>query len=168
MSPLPTPQDLRWLFAGLTEQTFICELGVADTQLIDYLSSLLTRFVHRDAIFALKGPRGRQLKELADMMLEAEQPSHDSEERHEMFRHIGDFALFWSGMYPEALGKGPAWAKKDALISYTHEGKRCYYMASTYSDTPSQAEQAPVLRRLSDDFEMWAYGLSKVRRHWEA
>ena len=102
------------------------------------------------------------------MMLEAERPSYQDEERREILRQIGDFALFWSGVYPEALEKGPSWASKDSLISYTYEGKRCYYVASTFSDTPTQAEQSPILRRLSDDFEMWAYGLSKVRKHWEA
>ena len=45
---------LRRLFAGITEQTFMTELGVADAQLVDYLSLLLSRFVHIDAIFALR------------------------------------------------------------------------------------------------------------------
>ena len=41
---------LRRLFAGLTEQTFMSSLGVADPQLVDYLSTLLSRFVHLDVI----------------------------------------------------------------------------------------------------------------------
>ena len=41
---------LRRLFAGITEQTFMTNLGVADPQLVDYLSILLSRFVHLDAL----------------------------------------------------------------------------------------------------------------------
>src|SRR5690349_21153758 len=49
---------LRRLFAGITEQTFMTELGVADAQLVDYLSLLLSRFVHIDAMFALRSIQG--------------------------------------------------------------------------------------------------------------
>ena len=42
----PQPDHpLRRLFAGLTEQTFIATLGVADPNLTDYLSILLSRFL---------------------------------------------------------------------------------------------------------------------------
>ena len=44
---------LRRLFAGLTEQTFMTTFGVADTHLTDYLSELLSRFVHIDAVYRL-------------------------------------------------------------------------------------------------------------------
>ncbi len=45
------------------------------------------------------------------------------------------------------------------------QGKRSYLIASSYDDEPYQQE-APVLRRLSQDFELCAYGLSQVRREW--
>ena len=44
---------LRRLFAGLAEHAFLSHLGVADPPMIDYLSSLLSRFVHFDALFSL-------------------------------------------------------------------------------------------------------------------
>lgn len=159
------PGAIGKLFAGLTEHTFISELGMTDTRLIDYVTELLTRFVHRDAIYALKDPAERRLVDLAEMLMEAERSENRGEARREIFRHIGDFALFWTGVYPEALKQRSA--QRDALLNYYEQGKKSYYIASTYSDTPKQAEQAPVLRRLSDDFELLAYGLGKVRSHWE-
>lgn len=166
MKPLPDDHPLQTHFAGLTEHTFISELGVADPGLIDYLTGMLTRFLHRDQIFALRGPQGRRLIELAEMMLEAERPAHKGEERREIFRHIGDFALFWTGVYPEALNAVRRSLRKDALLDYCEQGKRSYYIASTYTDTPEQAQEAPVLRRLSEEFDLCVYGLRKVRSQW--
>ena len=45
-------------------------------------------------------------------------------------------------------------------------GKRSYYIASTFEDDPYR-EEAQVLRRLSEGFELCAYGLNQVRREWE-
>ncbi len=55
---------------------------------------------------------------------------------------------------------------KDHFIDYCAQGKRSYYIASTFGDAPFHGE-AVVLRRLSDEFELCAYGLSQVRREWE-
>jgi hypothetical protein len=163
---IPTDiETLRRLFSGLTEQTFIAELGLTDTRLIDYLSELLTRFIHRDSIFAVRDVGGRRLQELAGMALAAERDPLPRDARREIFRHMGDFALFWAGVYPEALRKQAA--GKDALVDYSEQGKRSYYIASTYSDTPTQAEEAPVLRRLSAEFDLCAFGLRQVRSQWE-
>jgi hypothetical protein len=157
---------LRRLFAGLTEQTFQSTLGVADPRLTDYLSELLSRFVHIDAIYRLAGTSGRRLEEVAEMMIEAEELPPEGRTRREMHRHIGDFTLFWTGVYPEALKRLRSALTKDSLIDYTVRGKRSYYIASTF-EGEAYAEEAPVLRRLSEEFELCAYGLNQVRREWE-
>lgn len=167
MHTIPETHPLRRLFAGLAEQTFLTELGVADVQMVDYLSELLTRFIHRDSIFAVSGPRGRRLEELALMMVEAEREGLSGDVRREIFRHIGDFALFWTGVYPEALSARSGASSVDRLLDYTEQGKRSYYLASTYSDTKAHAEEAPVLRKLSHEFELCVVGLRKVRQSWE-
>ena len=67
----PPEHPLRRLFAGLTEQTFLSTLGLADPPLTDYLSELLSRFVHVHAIYRLRDAAGRRLEEVAEMMIEA-------------------------------------------------------------------------------------------------
>jgi hypothetical protein len=162
----PKPDHpLRQLFAGLTEQTFITTLGVADPQLTDYLSGLLSRFVHVDAIWRLRDARGRRLEEVAEMMIEAE-ALPEGRTRREVHRHIGDFTLFWTGVYPEALRRLPTVLTRDHFIDYCAQGKRSYWIASTFEEDPYRQE-APVLRRLSEEFELCAYGLNQVRRIWE-
>ena len=163
----PGPEHpLRRLFAGLTEQTFNATLGVADPALTDYLSLLLSRFVHLDAVYRLKNAEGKPLEEVAEMMIEAEALPPEGSTRREVHRHIGDFTLFWTGVFPEALRKLRSALSKDHFIDYCEQGKRSYYIASTFEKEPYR-EEAPVLRRLSAEVEMCAYGLTQVRREWE-
>jgi hypothetical protein len=69
-------------------------------------------------------------------------------------------------VYPEALRRLKSWDRKDALLDYRQQGKRAYLIASTFNDEPYR-DEAPVLRRLSDQFELCSSGLSRVRREWE-
>lgn len=157
---------LRRLFAGLTEQTFVATIGIGDPPLIDYLALLLARFLHMDALYRLHTAQGRRLEEVADMMLEAEAFPPEGRTRREIFRHIGDFTLFWTGVYPEMLPRLRSALRKDHVLDYTQQGKRGYRIASSYDAEPYK-EEATVLRRLSDEFEICAYGLNQVRREWE-
>lgn len=155
--------SLRRFFAGLAEQTFEGRLGVADPALIDYIAGLLDRFVRHDAI-SLRSLGGRRLEEVAAMLHEAEGRREDSQ--REVHRHIGDFTLFWTGVYPEALTRLQAADRRDHLLDYQSEGKRAYYIASTIRSEET-AEECEVLQRLSHEFEMCVYGLGEVRREWE-
>lgn len=157
---------LRRLFAGLTEHTFLESLGLGDPPLVDYLSELLSRFIHVDDIFRLRNAHGKRLEEVAGMMLEAEALPPEGRTRREFHRHIGDFTLFWTGVYPEALRRLRSVLSKDHFIDYCEQGKRSYYIASTFEEEHYQVE-APVLRRLSQDFELCAFGLTRVRQEWE-
>jgi hypothetical protein len=156
---------LRKYFSGITEQTFAGDLGVADPPLIDYLSLLLARFVHVDAIHRLQAA-GKDLEQVADFLMAAEALPPGGRTSREVHRHIGDFTLFWTGLYPEALKRLQSVLRKDHFIDYCERGKRSYYVASTYEADPYR-DEAPVLRRLSEQFEMCAFGLSQVRKEWE-
>jgi hypothetical protein len=149
-------------FRGITEHTFMTELGIGDPRLVGYVANLLASFVPSDAIWRLRDAEGRRLKEVAAMVAEAES-AQASERRLECHRHVGDFTLFWTGVYPEALSQLQATESSDHLIDYQRQGKRSYYLASTLEE----GDQAPVLRRLSHEFELCAFGLSRVRLEWE-
>src|SRR5262245_39518630 len=164
-SPKPD-HPLRRLFGGLTEHAFMQSLGLADPRLTDYLSELLSRFISMDAVFRLRDLQGKPLEEVAGMLVEAEAMPPEGRTRREYHRHIGDFTLFWTGVYPETLKKLRSAAMRDSFIDYCEQGKRSYYIASTFEDEP-YVEEAPVLRRLSEGFELVAYGLNQVRREWE-
>ena len=160
---LPTEQ-LQRFFAGLTESAFQTRLGVADPPLVEYIGDLLVRFVHCDTIYRVRNLTGSRLDQVADMLAEAEARIGPS--KREVHRHIGDFTLFWSGLFPEALRRMRSPSRKDALVDYCQRGKRSYYIASTIRDRDDDLESG-ILERLSHDFELCVYGLGEVRRQWE-
>ncbi|MBY0522656.1 MAG: hypothetical protein K2R98_04635 [Gemmataceae bacterium] len=163
----PSPENpLRRFFAGLAEQTFLHTLGIGDPPLLDYLTMLLSQSIQLDSLFRLRNGEGKRLEQVADMMLEAQTMPPEGRTRREVYRHIGDFTLFWTGVYPEALDRLRSVLCKDHFIDYCAQGKRSYFIASTFEDEPYR-EEAPVLRRLSEEFELFAYGLNRVRREWE-
>jgi hypothetical protein len=166
MGSIRANHPLRRLFAGLTEQTFLSQLGVGDPHLIDYLSELLLRFINMDALYRLRNSTGKRLEEVVDMVFEAEALPPEGRTRREVYRHIGDVTLFWTGVYPEALQRIRLHLGKDQFVDYCEQGKRSYYLASTFEGEQYQ-EEAPVLRRLSEEFELVAYGLNQVRHEWE-
>lgn len=158
---VPESHPLHRLFRGLTESTFMTELGIGDPRLVGYVANLLARFVPSQTIWRIRDGQGRRLTEITAMVAEAES-TPDADRRRECHRHVGDYTLFWTGVYPEALARLQTSDTADRLINYQLQGKRSYYLASTLDD-----DQGPVLRRLSDEFELCAFGLSRVRREWE-
>lgn len=149
------------LFRGMTESTFMSELGIGDPRLVGYVANLLARFVPSQSIWRLSDPQGKRMTQVTAMVAEAES-AQDTSRRCEYHQHVGDYTLFWTGVYPEALTWLQGRGSPDSLIDYQQQGKRSYLVASTLSD-----DQAAVLRRLSDEFELCAFGLSRVRREWE-
>jgi hypothetical protein len=160
--PIPESHPLHRLFRGLTEHAFLDELGIGDPQLVGYVAGLLVRFVPMDGVFALRDAQGRRLQAVTAMIAEAES-CDDVRRRGECHRHVGDLTLFWTGVFPEALHQRKAKQSADGLVDFQQQGKRSYYLASTYAD-----EDAPILRRLSAEFELCALGLARVRREWES
>jgi len=164
MWSLPNDHPLHRMFAGLTEHAFLTTLGVADPPLVDYVSGILTRFLHADTMYRLRDGHGRPIHEVYEMIREAEQLPVEGRTRREYHRHIGDFTLYWTGLYPETVQRGRSAWSRDHFVSYCETGKRCYRIASE----DDAADDHAVLRRLSDEFELCALGLHHVRKEFDA
>lgn len=163
---IPQSHPLRRLFGGLVEQAFMTELGICDTRLTDYLSSMLSEFIHIDDIFRLHTVDGDVIREVSRAEAEAYLgPDVDGTLRRRLVnRYIGDFTLFWTGVYPESLrcrSGGP-----NRLHQYLLQGRRSYGIASELS-TGRAEPPAALLRKLSDEFEACMHGLHLVREGWQ-
>lgn len=164
-SAIPTHHTLHRWFSGLVEDALHSGVGVADPRVVDYLSTLVLGFVHTDGIFAMKDEVGRPIGQVADMLAATVVDPllpRDSRQR-EVHRHIGDFTLFWIGLFPEALRGLCGRNRRDYFLDYHRQGKRSYAIASELS---GENERPPgsVLRRLSEQYDMCVEGLGIVRR----
>jgi hypothetical protein len=157
---------LKHLFCGVTENTFQAQLGVVDPPLIDYLSELLLRFIRQDALVKVRNLHGERLHDIGAMLAEAD--ARIGEARREVHRHIGDYALFWAGLYPEALRSKRTRVTPDPFSDFCAHGKRAYLLASLIEvGDELESPESELLVRLSEQFEMCAYGLREVRRELE-
>lgn len=160
----PTDRSvLDRFFRGLSECIFHTKLGVADVQLVDYLSDLMSRFVRVESLHRVRRPNGQPVTEVVQMFREAE--TRIGLARREVHRHIGDFTLFWSGMYPERLRHDQV-GIGDGFVSYCQQGKRAYAIAAEI-EGGDERPPSELLQQLSEQFELCAYGLREVRREWE-
>ncbi len=164
-SRVPENHPLRKLFRGLVEQVFMTEIGICDPKLTDYLSGLLAEFVHMDSIYRLRTVDGRVIRELSQAEAEAYLGPHvDNTTRRLLInRYIGDFTLFWTGVYPESL-RSRHWAR-DRLQEYLRQGRRAYGIAGELADADTEPP-ASLLRQLADEFENCVHGLHLVREGW--
>jgi hypothetical protein len=160
--------SLQELFGELVERAFALSLRWDDWQVMRYLTRLLTEFAHIDSLYRLRDLNGRPLQEVAEMLYYADVRlgAQSFYQEREVHRHIGDFTLFWTGVYPEALPKLRASLRKDHLIDYVQQGKQSYRLVSLF-DIGEWREEAPMFRRLSENFEVAMQGLHAVRQMWE-
>ena len=165
MSEAAGSNRLQNFFSGVSEWIFQSQLGVADPPLIDYLSHMLVRFLRSDAVYRIRNPKGKRMSNIGEMMVEADERIGPA--RREVHRHIGDFTLFWAGLFPESL-RSRKDQPGDEYLSYCAQGKRAYWIASSIELEDEAKPSADVLARLSCEFELCAYGLREVRREWES
>ena len=162
----PPDPTLRRMFGALVERAFIQTLGVYESSVADYLADILADFAHMKQVHKIKDLQGRPLDEVADMLVHADirlQAASFNRER-EVHKHIGDFTLFWAGIYPESLPRMQAQSRRDHLLDYVQQGKNSYAIAASH-DYGEYRREAPVLKKLSDEFELCLFGLHSVRTH---
>lgn len=156
------PSDIERFFRGVTEYAFHTRLGVVDPPLVDYMAMLLVRFLRHDSMATL--PAGESsATDVARLLVAARE--HDAGEALAEYRHIGDYTLFWSGLYPEALRRFQHPSRQDHLLDYRAAGKKAYWIASTLEPADADAERH-LLERLSHEYDLCVAGLTEVRRAW--
>lgn len=165
MNPSGQEHPLYALFREHVNQSISRTEGlVAEPDVEDYMARLMLTFLHTDRIFAIRDKSGRRLASVAEMVAEGDiRLNADSFERErEVHKHIGDFILFWSGIYPEFLRQMKMHFGCDLICDYTRQGRESYYVVSTFDHAPYDRE-ANTFRKLSTRFEEYAYCLRQVR-----
>jgi hypothetical protein len=157
---------LRTLFRELVWRRFMGDLEVADPPVADYVSDVLTDFARTDRLYRIRDAAGRRLEEVAEMLL-ASNPllaARSFDHERELRRHIGDFTLFFTGLFPEWLGSRARERRvgADAFIDYIEAGKESYAIVSEF-DQFEYATQAQLFRRLAETFELCVFGLNLVK-----
>jgi len=153
--------ELRRFFDRVIRASFH-DLALDGDPAAPYLADLLTRFARTDHLHprALTLPK---LESVVDMMLEIQAaweidaPQFRPEHEVNVRRHIGDYTLFMTGIFPERV-------RREATTSfYVMQGKRAYRFVSEHARA-SGRDVPPPYRQLSERFESYAGALDYARR----
>jgi hypothetical protein len=156
---------LRRLFTELVAKQL-----PADREVAAYVGSLLIDFVHVDHLYRIRNSRGKRLEEVGEMLVESNPLLHapSFEREREVRKHIGDYTLFLTGMFPEYVATLPRRGLRlDSLIDYVKAGKESYRIVAAF-DQFEYRQVAPLFRRLADQFEFCVHGLNRVKSGLEA
>lgn len=163
---LNTQQTLASLFEELVGRSFEGTLKMSDREVIEYVADLLLRFHRVENLYPIRDARGKTLEDVGEMLIASnpllEGPSFDWE--RVVRKHIGDFTLFFAGLFPEALHH---WRLRrqhlDAFLDYIRTGKESYYIVSEFNQFEYKSS-APLFKKMSEEFERCVFGLNLVKR----
>ena len=170
MQPKPTQQPkmdpLEQFFHQAVRNSYEGKLGLNDPDVTGYVAHLLAEFSRSDKLYKFRDEMGRPIAELEPLLAASDPvngtaPSFDAERM--IRKHIGDYALFVAGMYPEAVD---SWRRHrrhhPSLNELVHAGKESYFIVSQFNLFEYEQE-AQLFSRLSDWFERCILGLTLVR-----
>jgi hypothetical protein len=157
---------LRRLFTELVSNTFDHELHQHDSEVSGYLADLLVEFTCLDRLYKIRDAAGRRLEDVGEMLIESNPllaaPSFDRE--REVRKHIGDYTLFFTGLFPEYLKRPRRSLRLDYFVDYMKAGKESYQVVSKF-DQFEYRHAARLFRKLAENFELCVFGLNSVRNH---
>ncbi len=119
-----------------------------------------------EQLFKLRDVAGKPLADVGEMLLESDPvfgpaPSFDRE--RQVRKHIGDYTLFFAGMFPESINHFRLRRHRlEDFVDWMKAGKESYYIVSKF-DCFEYTKVAPLFERLSDHFEQCVYGLNCVK-----
>jgi hypothetical protein len=157
---------LEPFFHQAVRNSYEGKLGLNDPGVTGYVARLLCEFTQADKLYKVRDAAGRPIEELSEMMVAADPvhgtaPSFDAERA--VRKHIGDYALFVAGMYPEAMDSSRRHRRhRPSIGELVNAGKESYYIVSQFNLCEYERE-APLFARLSDGFERCILGLTLVR-----
>jgi hypothetical protein len=163
---IPESHPLRDLFVELVGRHYNDELGLRDQEVTGYVANMLAEFCEVDQLFKLLNAAGKPMDDVGEMLLESDPiygpaPSFDRE--RQVRKHIGDFTLFFTGMFPESINHLRLRRQRlENFVDFMKAGKESYYIVSKF-EFFEYAKVAPMFARLSEHFEQCVYGLNLVK-----
>jgi hypothetical protein len=161
---------LQELFQDLVGRHYAEEIGIRDPQVVAYVSHLLAEFCEAEQLYKVRDAANRPLSDVGEMLLESDPvygpaPSFDRE--RQVRKHIGDYTLFFAGMFPESINHFRLRRQRlENFVEWMKAGKESYYIVSKFEHF-EYAKVAPLFASLSQNFEGCVYGLNMVKSDLE-
>src|SRR5450631_2332629 len=163
---IPEAHSLQKLFLELVGRHYAEEIGIRDPQIVGYVAHLLSEFCDAEQLLKIRNASGRPLNDVGEMLIESDPiygpaPSFDRE--RQVRKHIGDYTLFYAGMFPESINHYRLRRLRvENFVDFIKAGKESYFIVSKF-DQFEYARLAPLFGKLAHEFESCVYGLNLVK-----
>ncbi|HID93330.1 MAG TPA: hypothetical protein EYP60_04450 [bacterium (Candidatus Stahlbacteria)] len=178
---IPEHHSLRKIFRSATNFGF-WHSDLRDREAASYISDeILVEFTYVDNLYKIRNAKGKRLEDIAEMLIEGELPNMNVMDYYEgkraFYKHIGDYALFITGLFPESL-KGMKETRHDYILGsliiptgnplsyYMERGKRAYKEVSAFYSM-NEREEA-LFRRLAEKFYNYMCALNLARAYLDS
>jgi len=167
---VPESHPLQDLFQDLVGRHYAQEIGLRDPQIVAYVSHLLAEFCEADQLFKIRNSFERPLSDVGEMLLESDPvygPAASFDRERQVRKHIGDYTLFFAGMFPESINHFRLRRQRlEDFVEWIKAGKESYYIVSKFEHF-EYARVAPMFASLARNFEACVYGLNMVKNDLE-
>lgn len=163
MEKIASSNELQAFFLKVVRQSF-WQLGIYDATVAAYVAEVLTDFARSDNLYKLRGPAGRKIDSVVEML--SQQPAAPADEtgvlrERSLRKYVGDYALFMSGIFRTHIeGRG-------SLDYYMQEGSRSYWTVSEL-DLSLYRTGYFLYQELSKKFEYYSGALDYTRKAYFA
>jgi len=167
---IPEKHPLQQLFVELVGRHYAQEIGIRDPQVIGYVAHLLAEFCEAEQLMKVRNASGRPLNDVGEMLIESDPiygPAASFDRERQVRKHIGDYTLFFAGMFPESINHLRLRRQRvENFVEWVKAGKESYYIVSKFEQF-EYARVAPMFAQLSQKFEDCVYGLNLVKNELE-
>jgi hypothetical protein len=160
-------RSLRNFLGELVWRHFFEDVRLEEPQVATYVAAVLADFVRTESLHRIRNVQGKPLEDVGEMLVESnpllEAASFDRE--REVRKHVGDYTLFMTGLFPENVARIQKTRRPplDAFVDFVQAGKESYAVVSSFNQFEYK-EEAPLFRRLSENFELCVVGLNLVKQ----
>jgi hypothetical protein len=163
---IPESHVLRGFFLDLVSRHYAETVALRDAQVSNYVANLLTEFCEDEQLHKIKNTSGKALDDVGEMLLESDPvygPAPSFDRARQVRKHIGDYTLFFTGMFPESInGFRLRKNRLENFLDFIRAGRESYYIVSKF-DCFEYAKVAPLFRKMAENFEECVIGLNMVK-----
>ena len=163
-------RSLRNFLGELVWRHFFEDVRLEEPQLATYVAAVLADFARTENLYRIRNAQGKRLEDVGEMLVEShpllDAASFDRE--REVRKHVGDYTLFMTGLFTENVARIQQRRRPrlEAFVDFVQAGKESYAVVSSFNQFEYK-EEAPLFRRLSDNFELCVVGLNLVKQDLE-
>jgi hypothetical protein len=160
-------RSLRNFLGELVWRHFFEDVRLEEPQVATYVAAVLADFARAENLYRSRNAQGKRLEDVGEMLVESnpalEAASFDRE--REVRKHVGDYTLFMTGLFPENVARIQQRRRPhlEAFVDFVQAGKESYAVVSSFNQFEYR-EEAPLFRRLSENFELCVVGLNLVKQ----